>query len=253
MSDKIESENKEEAKEISEKKEIEVKEEEIEIKEEIKEEIEVENIEKEEIKKEEIKENIQVKEVNTKKEKKEKRKLITTIIITIILLLSIVAFSVIFALLNINNNKIISGVTISGINVSNLTKEEANKYLNEKVSDKIAKTIKLKYNNEYETTINLEQIEANYNINEAIEEAFEIGRNSNIVINNYNILLAMVGKKDVELGTNINEELFDKVISDISAKIPGAVVQNSYYIEGEELVIKRGTKGIDVTEEFIQE
>ena len=34
-------------------------------------------------------------------------------------------FSTIFALININNEKIISGVSIKGIEVSGLTKEEA--------------------------------------------------------------------------------------------------------------------------------
>jgi len=266
MSDKVESQKKEEAKDNLENEEK-LREQETERLEAKVEELE-ENPEKEgqknngnkKKKKEEIvKKNTEQKEValqekkSDKKEEKGRKKLIISMVICIILLLLIGIFSVVFALLNINNNKIISGISISGINVSNLTKDEASKYITEKVNDKIAKTIKLKYNEEYETSINLEQIETNYKISEAVEEAFKIGRSGNIVINNYDILLARFGKKNVDLEVNINEELFNQVINDISAKIPGAVVQNSYYIEGQELIIKRGIKGITVTDEFIND
>ena len=166
MSDKIESEKLEEAKEVEEKEEIKKQE----IVEEKKEEIEekedgkineVEEKKQEIEEKEEIKKEILDEKKQDNKEGKNRKKLIVSMIITIAVLMVVSIFSVIFALLNINNNKIISGINISGINVSNLSKEEATKYITEKVNDKIAKTIKLKYNEEYETTINLEQIETN--------------------------------------------------------------------------------------------
>lgn len=262
MSDKIESEKLQEAKEEVKKEEVKV--------EKKKEKIEKNEDEKEKVKKDkkqEVKEKSEEKLENVKekkdiekeeknevvKEKKNRKKIITSMIIAIIILLVVAVFSVVFALLNINNNKIISGVSISGINVSNLSKAEANQYLTEKVNDKLSKTISLKYNDEYETTINLEQIEANYQIEKAVNEAFDIGRTKNIVLNNYDILFAMFGKKNVELEVVINEELFNQIINDICSKIPGAIVQNSYYIEGEQLVIKKGTAGITVSEEFKEE
>jgi len=258
MSDKIESEKLEEAKDI--KKDDGIIEQEI-----------IEKKEKSEDKKEEIKEDKKqevegenekiVKKVEGKKEndkgivedKNNGKKLIISMIITIIILLTFAIFSVIFALLNINNENIISGISVSGINVSNLSKEEAFQYITEKVNDKIAKTINLKYNEEYETTINLEQIEVNYDITKAVNEAFDIGRSKNIVLNNYDILLAMFGKNNIELDVIINEELFNQILNDISSKIPGCVVQNSYYIEGEQLIIKKGIKGIAVSEDFKEE
>ena len=260
MSDKIESEKLKEAKENKEKEEI-IEKEIVEKKEEIKEENEVkEDKKQEEEKNETVVEKVKEKEEKNKvekneivKEKKNRKKLIISMIITIVILLLVAVFSVVFALLNINNSKTISGVSVSGINISNLSKEEANKYLTEKVNDKLSKTITLKYNEEYETTINLEQLEANYEIAKAVDEAFNIGRTKNIVLNNYDILFAMFGKKDVDLEFSINEELFNQILNDISSKIPGAVVQNSYYIEGEQLIIKKGTAGIAISEEFKEE
>lgn len=263
MSEKIESEKLEEAKEclenVESKEEIQEAEKPEEIKEENKEENKENNKIKEEQKSEEKQEE-KKEEKKTKSDKKEeqkdvksRKKIIIILTICIVFLLAIAIFSVIFALININNNKIISGINISGINISNLTKEEAIEYVTEKVNDKISQTVKLKYNADYETTINLEQIETNYKVTEAVEEAFQIGRRGNIVINNYDILLAMLGKKNIDLNVSVNEELFKQVINDISAKIPGGVVQSSYYIEGEELIIRRGTDGIALSEEFIEE
>ena len=255
MSDKIESEKLEEAKEVKEKEEVkeqetvDKKEENEQKKEENK--LEVEEKNETITEKDKEKEDTKNKQENGKeKEKKQRKKLIFSLVIAIVILLAIAVISVIFALLNINNSQIISGVNISGINVSNLSKEEASKYLTEKVNDKIAKTISLKYNEEYETTINLEQLEAKYEIDKAVDEAFNIGRTKNIVLNNYDILFAMFGKKNVDLEVVINEELLNQIIADISSKIPGAVVQNSYYIEEEELIIKTGKAGITVSDNF---
>ncbi len=52
--------------------------------------------------------------------KKKKRIILCVVIIAILLVLS-----TIFAVLNLNNNKIISGISISGVDVSGLSKNEA--------------------------------------------------------------------------------------------------------------------------------
>ena len=57
------------------------------------------------------------------KARKKKRKILAITIITAII---VIFSSTIFALVNINNEKIIGGISISGIDVSGLTKEEAN-------------------------------------------------------------------------------------------------------------------------------
>ena len=54
---------------------------------------------------------------------KKNTKIIGLIIIILFILL---IFSVIFAIINIPNNKIIKGVNLQGVDISNCTKEEAN-------------------------------------------------------------------------------------------------------------------------------
>lgn len=200
----------------------------------------------EEIKKE-IKENKQ-----EKKTKNNKKTIIKLAIIGIILLLAIIVFSTIFAIININNNNIVSGVKIKGIDVSGLSRDEAKSKIEMIYNDKKEKDILLKYE-DYDTTINSELLEVNYNIEKAIDEAISIGKDGNIFINNYNILLALTGKRDINVDMTINEEIAKQTIEDIGTNIPGAVTEPDYYIENDKLIITKGKEGKRVnTEELLE-
>ena len=98
------------------------------------------------------------KKINAKEENKQitskinkKSKLGFVLIIIVILLIMIALFSTIFAIINIGNEKIIKGIEIAQIDVSNLTKEEAQKTLEEIYFKKMDNEIYLKYG-EFETT-----------------------------------------------------------------------------------------------------
>ena len=82
----------------------------------------------------EEKEEIETQPIENVKEgatyiKGKKNKKIVPIIVSTVLICAILLFSVIFALVNINNDKIMSGISIMGIDVSELEKEEATKKL----------------------------------------------------------------------------------------------------------------------------
>lgn len=171
----------------------------------------------------------------------QKNSYLRNIIPPIIIIFSILFFSCIFALTNSVSEKIIKKVKINDINVSQLTIEEAYQKLKEKTQG----DIKVKQE-EYETTISLEQLEVEYNIIEAINEAYKIGRNKNIIISNYQILKNKIFETNIEKEIKINEEELDKIIDDISSKIPGVVVESSYYIENDSLIITKGQTGIQV-------
>ena len=198
--------------------------------------------------KKKIKENI--KEMEKPKNKKRKKVIIcvTIGIIILFLLLFLLLFSSIFALININNSKIISGVKIEGIDVSGLSKDEAKAKLEAVYNEKKEKEIPIKYN-EFESSINPSMIELNYNIEKAVDEAINVGRNNNIFINNYNILFTLIGKKDINVEMTINEEATRKIIEDTGANLPGVVIESSYYIEGENLIITKGKEGIKIDTE----
>lgn len=202
------------------------------------------------------KEKVEEKKIPKAKIKKEKinvykssNKVNLSIIIGLILLI-LAIFSIIFALMNIDNNNIISGVKIEGIDVSKLTREQAKEKINAVYEGKKQKDIVLKYG-EYETTITPQLIDTNYDIDEATKKAISIGRDSNIVINNYNILFAKLGRKNIKVDMTINEDEAKRIIESISSNLPGAVVESDYYVEDDKLIITKGNKGIKIDTESL--
>ncbi len=194
-------------------------------------------------------ENNKIENIDNIQEKKKKT--ILPVIITTILTCALIIFSVIFALININNDKILSGITIMGIDVSKLTQEEAMKKIEELVQEKETQDITLKYD-DYETTINGKQFSIKFDIEKAVSEAYNIGKEGNIVVNNYNILWTQLFKRDIQMPIYYDEEALNTKLQDISSKIPGAVKQTNYYIEDENLIIVKGTTGIKIKEDEIK-
>ena len=195
------------------------------------------------------KEQKNVKE-DTKKESR-KSKIIIVSIVAVIVLLIIMFLCSIFAILNMNNNRIIKGITINQTNVENLTIEEAIEKIKEEENNKLEKDIYIKYN-DFEYSIKLSQIEVTYKIEEAVKEAFNTGRNNNIFADNYNILKTRIKKKNINIEYEYNEKLLDEIIDDIAVKIPGAVIEPSYYIENKKLYISKGKTGVSVEKEKLK-
>lgn len=182
--------------------------------------------------------------------KSGKRRIFPFVLIGIFIIV-ILVFSVIFSLINIGNDKIIGKVSIMGIDVSNMTKEQATEVLEEIIHDKMSEELVLK-KDDYETSINANQINAQFNIEEAVQKAYDIGRSGNIITNNYNILASIIWENNIELQMNYEQESLDKKIDDISSKLPDGLVQNSYYIEDDELIIVKGKKGLVIKEDELE-
>ena len=187
------------------------------------------------------KENKDKKKNGKTKTKKLKKIIISIIIVALVGLL----FSTVFALTNINNEKIISGVTIKGIEVSGLTKEEAIAKLETTYTAKLENNIMLQYE-DFESELNPTLMEVNYNIEEAVDEAYSLGRNGNIFANNYNILGTLIGKRDINVDMSLNEDVTKQTINDIGANLPGILEESSYSIEDDQLIITRGKEGVVV-------
>ena len=177
-------------------------------------------------------------------------KKIKIIIITIFSIIFLLIISTIFAILNIGKETIINGVSIEGIDVSGLSKTEAIDKLNNLYQAKKEKEIGLKYEN-YVTTLNLTVMEVNYEVEKAVDEAYLIGKDSNIFINNYVILFTLIGKKNIDVNMNLNEEITKQTIDDIGVKLPGVVIDSSYSIEGDKLIITKGKKGIYIDSQVL--
>lgn len=203
-------------------------------------------------------ENLEEKELKTKESTTEKivkeknnynKKLIIALIIATFILL--LFFSTIFAIANLNNNKIISGVSIKGIDVSGLTKEEAFEKISNITSKKLTTPFNLVHN-DLVTTIIPEQLGANFDIETSIDTAYKIGREDNIFKNNFKILSSYIFKLNVSPSFSYNEETINTLITEIGANLPDRLIEPSYYIDGSNLVITKGIDGIVIEPEALK-
>ena len=137
--------------------------------------------------------------------KKSKKKIIAIVSIIVVLLLILLACSTVFGLVNMNSDKIVNGISIGNVDVSGKTKEEAKKILEEKINSKKTEDFKIKTNvkteedKDYTGVISFEQIKVNYNLDESIEQAYAIGRDSNVFVNNFNVLKTLIAKNAMDI------------------------------------------------------
>lgn len=160
--------------------------------------------------------------------------------------------STIFALINMGNQNILKGVSIQGIDVSGLDRNQAVEKLNAMYDEKLATEIKVKYQ-DYESEIDLKALETSYDVEKAVDQAVAIGRDSNIFVNNYEILSTYLFKKEVPIDFTTNDELTTQTLDDVSAKLPGVVEEPSYYREENTLYIAKGKRGNVVDKEAFKE
>lgn len=185
------------------------------------------------------------------KDKKSTKNGTKFIIIVAVIFFIIVILSTIFAILNSTNEKIIKGVYIQGIDVSNLGRNETENNLKEIVEKAFNKEIILKYENT-EKTINLSELNIKYNLEEALNKAYNLGRNGNIITNNYKIIKTSIFKENINLQITYDDELLNNKINIINSILPNATQESSYYVEDESLIITKGKAGIVVDKEKLK-
>lgn len=176
-----------------------------------------------------------------KKEKKAKR---IAAFLGVLILLAILV-SVIFYIINIGNEKILKGVYINGVYVGNLLKEEATAKINEELEALREKEIVFKMDGEeFKYTCN--DLGVSY-VSTAITNAYDYGRTGNIISDNYTILSSYFGKKHiVPEGYTIESARLDAIILDMIKGIENSVLDDSYVIEDDKIVITKGHNGINV-------
>ena len=160
-----------------------------------------------------------------------------------IIVLTLIALSFIFGFITSKSNKIISGVSVNGVNISNLTKEEALQKLNLQLSPNLEKELTLTHN-DYSTTLNLADIQSSFNFETAINNAYNIGRSeSNIFANNKKIINTFLKKNNIILTISYNEEALSSKIDKINNELPDKVVNSSYKIENNNLIVSNSSNG----------
>lgn len=167
------------------------------------------------------------------------------IIILAVFLGMLIATVLVFGIIHKNKDTIQSGVYIKGINVSGLTKDEAKYLVNEYLKKNESEQIVLNYKN-YDYYVLLEQIEAKFDVDSAVNFAYDIGKSDNIFNNLYSYIKLLEQDVDIEPKLIYNDEALTNYLKDIEKKLPDQVIESSYYIDGDELIITNGKNGAGI-------
>ena len=185
---------------------------------------------------------------DTKKHIRNKGLIIFAIVIAILVIL-LLAFSTVFALININSNKIMNGVFIQGIDVSGLTTDEAKEKVSNIVNKHLACKIVVK-RDDFEGVFMPEQLGVTFDADSVINQAYTVGRDGNIFENNYSILNCLLNNYNISTNINFDDEFLSSVISEINKLLPDKVVNPDYYIDDDNnLIITAGRDGVIVDEQ----
>lgn len=111
---------------------------------------------------------------------------ISAVSLATILFIFIIIVSI-FSIINNKDTKIKKGISIEGINVSGLTKEEAKKKVQTDLLDKLDHTIYFQYG-ENVYALALEQLDIRYLLDQAVEQAYNIGRTGSIIQRDLKVL-----------------------------------------------------------------
>lgn len=180
------------------------------------------------------------------------KKLIYIYIIILAIFIGIsIASLIVFYYAHLNKDTIQAGVFIKGVNVSGLTKEEATNNVKEYLKTAMADQITLNYNDN-EFLVAVEQINAKFNVEYAVEYAYNIGRSKNIFKDIKDIVLVLFTKINIDPILEYNETELDKYIEHIQANLPDQLEQSSYYIDDDNLIITSGKNGAGIYKEELK-
>lgn len=167
---------------------------------------------------------------------------LVTVIFAIIILFICVVVLTIFSIINYTDEKIKKGVFIEGVDVSGLSVEEAKNKVQTEFINKLDDTIYFQYG-ENVYSMALEQIGAKYLLDEAVQEAYNVGRKGSLIERDLLTLKLPKNPMNIIMNVTFDEVALNGCIVDISAKLPEQVVQPSYYIEDGNLIITSGKIG----------
>jgi vancomycin resistance protein YoaR len=137
-----------------------------------------------------------------------------SIILTVLALVVLAGSAFLFIVLN--NGSIYSGISIDGIDVSGMSKQQALAYL-EKEDNVNEKNIKLKYING-EEVVSFEKLDCKINFKAAVDKAWNMGRNGNIISRLSEIYKLRNMGKNIDSSQNLNVEKLTKILQEIKNK-----------------------------------
>lgn len=180
-------------------------------------------------------------ELSLKKQNKIKKIILP--IISTVFIFALISISFIFAVITSHSQKIVSGVSINNVDISNLSKDDALQKLNLQLARNTVNELTLTHN-DYSTTLKLSDIQSAFDFESAINDAYSIGRSEkNVFINNAKIISTFFHKTNINPTTSYNSDILNNEINRINNELPDKVTNSSYKIENNNLIISNSSNG----------
>lgn len=132
-----------------------------------------------------------------------------------------------------------------------MTREEAKQavtnFLNENTADHVTFSFK-----NYEFDAEAAQFEAEFDIDGAVEMAYNIGRNKDIIGNVKDYISLLMHTVEITPKFVYNEEALDDYMALLEVSLPEQVEQAGYYVEDDELVITTGANGVGIKKDDLK-
>lgn len=189
---------------------------------------------------------------NTSEGKSKKSGILKFILIFIIILLIALIASTAFGVMNMTSEKIINRVKVNSIDISNLSKEAAIQKLDNTLNSSSINMVTVKRGN-YEKVIKLKDIDGKFDVESIVNNAYNLGRESDVVQNNYKTLGILITGKNLNANFTYDEELLNKVINEISIDMPDLAIDATYLIDGNKLIIKNSKDGVKIQKDSFKQ
>lgn len=179
-----------------------------------------------------------------------RRKRLATVIAPVSIVLLIV-----FAILidsALYYNKIHAGVSIAGQSVGGLTRAEAAAVLTRTVQEVQKNPIVLK-SGDKSWKILPKQVGTKIEIDEAVAAAMDVTRAGNPFADLFHRFALYFSSKDIPLSGSVDETLLDRVVADIAQKLDMPPANAGLAIQGTEIKVIEGQKGLVVDREALKE
>lgn len=173
-------------------------------------------------------------------------------IIIVLFLIVIILIILSFFIINLFGKKINSNVYIEDINVSKLGSIEANEKIKHEYSKILGTDIKYLYKDQ-EYNINLNDIQFEVLVEDAVDEAQSIGRKQNIFYAAKEYYELKLGNtKNINLNFKYDKEKLYSKIKEIENNFYKEVSQYTYEIQDNKLKIVNGSAGVQVKYEELE-
>lgn len=186
---------------------------------------------------------------------KHRKHLKILLISVIVILVNLFIIFGIICVINKTNTNVYKNVYVLDQNVSNYTSDALVKLINDKTNDLENKVVINVLEGDKEIyNIKPDDIDFTVDADKTTDKVMAFGRNNNLLMNNIEILKALVDKKEIQPEFAYSEDKLDTIVKNIDLTIDNRYVDDAYSLDevNNTLTITRGKTGNSIDDQQVK-